>query len=152
MKIGLVGFAGTGKSTVFQLLLRFYDTAAGEIRFDGVRVDAADPHELRGRIAMVPQDVAIFATSIKPYEVPTSADHLPTYEILIIKPVATMRTTLTSATREKRRVRYHWVALSRLTYRPTSMKGSPPIQKPVASSWIAVIAISGTRPSTREAS
>ena len=63
-RIAIVGPSGAGKSTVFQLLLRFYDVAGGEIRFDGVRVDAADPHELRGRIAMVPQDVAIFATTI----------------------------------------------------------------------------------------
>jgi ATP-binding cassette subfamily B protein len=63
-RVAIVGPSGAGKSTVFQLLLRFYDVAAGEIRFDGVRVDAADPHELRGRVAMVPQDVAIFATTI----------------------------------------------------------------------------------------
>ena len=63
-RVAIVGPSGAGKSTVFQLLLRFYDAAGGEIRFDGVRVDAADPQELRGRIAMVPQDVAIFATTI----------------------------------------------------------------------------------------
>jgi ATP-binding cassette subfamily B protein len=63
-RVAIVGPSGAGKSTVFALLLRFYDPAAGEVRFDGVRVDAADPHELRARIAMVPQDVAIFATSI----------------------------------------------------------------------------------------
>jgi ATP-binding cassette subfamily B protein len=63
-RVAIVGPSGAGKSTVFQLLLRFYDAAAGEIRFDGVRVAAADPHELRSRVAMVPQDVAIFATTI----------------------------------------------------------------------------------------
>jgi ATP-binding cassette subfamily B protein len=63
-RVAIVGPSGAGKSTVFHLLLRFYDPAAGEVRFDEVRVDAADPQELRARIAMVPQDVAIFAASI----------------------------------------------------------------------------------------
>ena len=63
-KVAIVGPSGAGKSTVFHLLLRFYDAAAGAITFDGVRIDAADPHELRSRIALVPQDVAIFAASI----------------------------------------------------------------------------------------
>ncbi|HUI95017.1 MAG TPA: ABC transporter transmembrane domain-containing protein [Xanthobacteraceae bacterium] len=63
-RVAIVGPSGAGKSTVFHLLLRFYDPAAGEVRFDGVRIDAADPHDLRARIALVPQDVAIFAASI----------------------------------------------------------------------------------------
>ena len=63
-RVAIVGPSGAGKSTVFHLLLRFYDPAAGAVTFDGVRTDAADPHELRSRIAMVPQDVAIFAASI----------------------------------------------------------------------------------------
>jgi ATP-binding cassette, subfamily B, bacterial len=63
-RVAIVGPSGAGKSTVFHLLLRFYDPAAGAVRYDGVRCDAADPHELRSRIAMVPQDVAIFAASI----------------------------------------------------------------------------------------
>ena len=58
------GPSGAGKSTVFHLLLRFYDPAAGAVTFDGVRVGAVDPHELRARIALVPQDVAIFAATI----------------------------------------------------------------------------------------
>ena len=63
-RVAIVGPSGAGKSTVFHLLLRFYDPAAGAVTFDGVRTGAADPHELRSRIAMVPQDVAIFAASI----------------------------------------------------------------------------------------
>jgi ATP-binding cassette subfamily B protein len=63
-RVAIVGPSGAGKSTVFHLLLRFYDPAGGVVTFDGVRTDAADPHELRARIAMVPQDVAIFAASI----------------------------------------------------------------------------------------
>jgi ATP-binding cassette subfamily B protein len=63
-RIAIVGPSGAGKSTVFHLLLRFYDPIAGAVTFDGVRCDAVDPHELRSRIALVPQDVAIFAASI----------------------------------------------------------------------------------------
>ena len=63
-KVAIVGPSGAGKSTVFHLLLRFYDPAAGTIAFDGVRVRDADPRDVRRRIALVPQDVAIFGASI----------------------------------------------------------------------------------------
>jgi ATP-binding cassette subfamily B protein len=63
-KVAIVGPSGAGKSTVFHLLLRFYDPRGGTVAFDGVRVRDADPHELRRRIALVPQDVAIFGASI----------------------------------------------------------------------------------------
>jgi ATP-binding cassette subfamily B protein len=63
-RVAIVGPSGAGKSTVFHLLLRFYDPAAGAVTFDGVPIAAADPHVLRSRIALVPQDVAIFAASI----------------------------------------------------------------------------------------
>jgi ATP-binding cassette subfamily B protein len=63
-KVAIVGPSGAGKSTIFHLILRFYDPKAGAIRFDGVRIADADPRALRGRIALVPQDAAIFATSI----------------------------------------------------------------------------------------
>jgi ATP-binding cassette, subfamily B, bacterial len=63
-KVAIVGPSGAGKSTVFHLLLRFYDAASGAITFDGVRVGDADPRELRRRIALVPQDVAVFAASV----------------------------------------------------------------------------------------
>jgi len=63
-KVAIVGPSGAGKSTVFHLLLRFYDPQAGAIAFDGVRVGDTDPRDLRRRIALVPQDVAIFGASI----------------------------------------------------------------------------------------
>ncbi len=63
-KVAIVGPSGAGKSTIFHLLLRFYDPNTGTISFDGVRVGDTDPHELRRRIALVPQDVAIFGASI----------------------------------------------------------------------------------------
>jgi ATP-binding cassette, subfamily B, bacterial len=63
-KLAIVGPSGAGKSTIFHLLLRFYDPVAGTIRFDGVDICAADPRELRRRIALVPQDVVVFAASV----------------------------------------------------------------------------------------
>ncbi len=62
--IALVGPSGAGKSTVFQLLLRFYDPEAGAIRVDGVPLARADPAAIRRRIALVPQEPVIFATSV----------------------------------------------------------------------------------------
>jgi ATP-binding cassette subfamily B protein len=63
-KVAIVGPSGAGKSTIFHLILRFYDPKAGAVTFDGVRIADADPRALRGRIALVPQDTAIFATSV----------------------------------------------------------------------------------------
>lgn len=63
-KIAIVGPSGAGKSTLFSLLLRFYDPAGGVVRFDGVPIAEVDPEALRRRIALVPQDVAIFAASV----------------------------------------------------------------------------------------
>src|SRR5205823_4061150 len=53
-----------GKTTVFQLLLRFYDPQAGAVRIDGVDLRMADPHAVRQQLALVPQDPVIFATSV----------------------------------------------------------------------------------------
>jgi ATP-binding cassette subfamily B protein len=64
-KVAIVGPSGAGKSTLFHLLLRFYDPAAGSISFDGVPIGAADPRELRTRIALVPQDSVVFATTAR---------------------------------------------------------------------------------------
>ncbi len=63
-KVAIVGPSGAGKSTVFHLMLRFYDPRAGAVTFDGVRIADADPQAVRARIALVPQDTAIFAASI----------------------------------------------------------------------------------------
>ncbi len=54
-----------GKSTIFQLILRFYDPVSGSISFDGVRLTDVDPAVLRARIALVPQDAVVFGTSVR---------------------------------------------------------------------------------------
>lgn len=64
-KVAIVGPSGAGKSTIFHLILRFYDPSAGAVTFDGVALEAADPRELRRRIALVPQETAIFASSVR---------------------------------------------------------------------------------------
>jgi len=63
-KLAIVGPSGAGKSTIFHLILRFYDPASGTVTFDGLRISDLDPVDLRQHIALVPQDVAVFASSI----------------------------------------------------------------------------------------
>ena len=63
-RVAIVGASGAGKSTVFQLIMRFYDCDEGEVRIDGVDVRTADPKDLRARIAPVPQDVSIFGATV----------------------------------------------------------------------------------------
>jgi ATP-binding cassette subfamily B protein len=63
-KVALVGPSGAGKTTVFQLLLRFYDPQAGVVRIDGVDLAKADPRDVRRQLALVPQDPVIFASTV----------------------------------------------------------------------------------------
>ena len=61
--VALVGPSGAGKSTVFNLLLRFHDPQCGRITLDGVDLRALKLDELRGALALVPQETVIFGAS-----------------------------------------------------------------------------------------
>jgi len=63
-RVAIVGASGAGKSTVFQLVMRFYDCREGRVLVDGVDVKTADPGELRKRIAPVPQEASIFGGTV----------------------------------------------------------------------------------------
>ena len=62
--VAIVGPSGAGKSTVFSLLLRFYDPQQGSVSIDGIDARQVTPDDLRECMAIVPQDVTIFAASI----------------------------------------------------------------------------------------
>lgn len=59
--VAVVGPSGAGKTTLFQLFLRFYDPQSGSIKLDGVDITRLDLHTLRGAIGIVPQDTVIFS-------------------------------------------------------------------------------------------
>ena len=63
-KIALVGATGSGKTTIVNLLMRFYDVTSGEILIGGVNINDIEKHELRSLIAIVLQDTVLFKDTI----------------------------------------------------------------------------------------
>jgi ATP-binding cassette subfamily B protein len=62
--VALVGTSGAGKSTVFQLLSRFYDPQNGRITIDGVALPDMAPETVRGALSVVPQETVVFAKTV----------------------------------------------------------------------------------------
>jgi ATP-binding cassette subfamily B protein len=63
--VAIVGPSGAGKSTVLRLLMRFYDPLSGRVLIDGVDLREADPLAVRTRMAIVPQETAIFSENLR---------------------------------------------------------------------------------------
>src|SRR5439155_23988479 len=63
-RVALVGPSGAGKSTIVNLLLRFYDPDAGRVLIDSRDARDFPLHDLRGRMALVPQDVLLFGGTV----------------------------------------------------------------------------------------
>lgn len=63
--VGIIGSTGAGKSTIMNLLCRFYDTTGGEVLVDGINVKDYDLYDLRDNIGMAMQDVFLFSDTIE---------------------------------------------------------------------------------------
>ena len=76
--LGIVGHSGSGKSTIAQLIPRFYDVTSGRITIDGQDIRTVTLESLRGAACLVPQDVFLFDDSVRDnvaYADPDAEDH-----------------------------------------------------------------------------
>lgn len=64
-KVAIVGATGAGKTSLINLLCRFYESQQGEVRIDGIEISQLDPHLLRESIAVVLQDVFLFSGTVE---------------------------------------------------------------------------------------
>lgn len=64
-RVALVGSSGAGKSTIVQLLMRFYEPSAGQLYVDGRPASSYELREYRSRLAIVPQEILLFGGSIR---------------------------------------------------------------------------------------
>ncbi len=76
--VGVIGGTGAGKTTLVNLIPRFYDVSAGEIRIDGTDVRDYAPAALRKKIAVVPQKASLFAGTIRENLLWGARDGVPT--------------------------------------------------------------------------
>lgn len=63
--VGIIGSTGSGKSTLMNLLCRFYDVSSGEITLDGINVKEIDLRSLRDNIGLAMQDVFLFSDTVE---------------------------------------------------------------------------------------
>lgn len=63
--IGIIGITGSGKSTLMQLISRFYDSTKGTVLIDGVNIKDYDFETLRKKVAVVPQQVSLFSGTLR---------------------------------------------------------------------------------------
>jgi ABC-type multidrug transport system fused ATPase/permease subunit len=65
MQVAIVGPSGAGKSTLASLLFRFYNPISGVISYDGMDIQTLHLSEMRGQMALVPQEVILYSGSIE---------------------------------------------------------------------------------------
>lgn len=84
-RVGIVGRTGAGKSTLFHALFRMRDLSAGRILVDNIDITTVSRHQLRTRLAIIPQAPVLFSGSVRdnllPYDEENATDRVPDEEI-----------------------------------------------------------------------